>query len=108
MPAIYQITFLPSGQTREFCGSRGDYYELGDGSHIDVNSRPDWCDRCQDFTDGESIEGLEKIAQELADLRDPTSELYRFYHDSGTGSIGVAGIPTHHRSGEETAARRRG
>jgi hypothetical protein len=82
MPAVYQITFLPSGETRVFCGSRGDYYEFDDGSQIDVRSTPVWCDRCHGFKDGESIESLEEIDQQLADLRDPRSELYRLTKDT--------------------------
>ncbi len=92
MPAVYQIRFLPGGETREVCGSRGDYYELRDGSQIGVRSSPVWCRRCNDFTHGEAIEALEEIDQQIADLRDPTSELFRFYQDSASGSIGVVGI----------------
>ena len=82
MPGVYEIRFLPSGRTREFYGSRGDYYEFEDGSHIDVSSGPVWCYRCHDFTDGESIESLETIDQQLADLQDPRSELYRSTKDT--------------------------
>src|SRR4051795_3674685 len=77
MPAVYQIRFLPSGETREFYGSRGDHYELEDGPHIDVWSRPVWCHRCNDFTDGEYVGRLEEIDQHLEELRDPSSELSR-------------------------------
>jgi hypothetical protein len=51
-----------------------------------------WCRKCKDFTDGEVIESLEEIGQQIADLRDPTSELFRLYQDSASGSIGVVGI----------------
>ena len=77
MPAVYQIQFTPSGEAREYFGSRGDYYELEDGTHIDVRSQPVWCRRCGAFTDGESIERLDEIDQQIADLQDPRSELYR-------------------------------
>jgi hypothetical protein len=77
MPAFYEIRYLLQGTTEEFPGSRGNYYELEDGSHIDVRSRPVWCRRCGDFTDGESIESLDEIDRQLADLVDPRSELYR-------------------------------
>jgi len=92
MPAVYQIRFLPGGETRAVCCSRGDYYELRDGSHIGVRSSPVWCRRCNDFTDGEAIEALEEIDQQIADLRDPMSELFRFYQDNASGSLGVDGI----------------
>ena len=42
--------------------------------------------------DGEAIEALEVIDRQIADLRDPTSELFRFYKDSSADSIGVDGI----------------
>lgn len=92
MPPIYEIKFLPSGQTRAFHGSRGNSYELEDGTRLDVRSGPVWCRRCADFTDGESIESLDEIDRQIADLRDPTSELYQFFQDGVTGSIGVDGI----------------
>ena len=92
MPPVYRIKLLPSGETREFYGSRGDYYELEDGTHIDVRSGPVWCRRCKDFMDGESIEGLEDLDRQIADLRDPTSDLFGFFQESGSGSLGVDGI----------------
>ena len=53
-----------------------------DGSHIDVMSGPVWCYRCHDFVGGESIESLETIEQQLADLQNPRSELYRLTKDT--------------------------
>ena len=73
----------------ELYGSRGDRYELAKGTHIDLRSSPVWCRQCNGFTDGESIEAPEEIDRQIADLRDPTSELYRFCYPGGTGSIGV-------------------
>ncbi len=61
MPAVYQIKFLPGGETEELYGSRGDHYELAKGTHIDLRSTPVWCHQCDGFTDGESIEALEEI-----------------------------------------------
>jgi hypothetical protein len=92
MPAVYQIRFLPGDEIREVYGSRGDYYELENGTQIDLRSSPVWCPRCNDFTDGESFDTLEEIDQQIADLRDPTSELFRFCQDTATGSLGVTGI----------------
>jgi hypothetical protein len=80
MPAVHEIKFLPGGETIEFYGSRGDYYELKDGSQISVISKPVWCRRCREFTDGESIEGLDEIDRLLADLHDPSSEVSRGLH----------------------------
>jgi hypothetical protein len=82
MPAVYEIKFLPGGEILEFYGSRGDYYELADGTHVDVRSQPVWCRRCGKFTDGEEIELLEEIDQQIADIQDPTSELYRMTKDT--------------------------
>jgi hypothetical protein len=82
MPAVYDIKFLPSGEVRKFYGSRGDFYELEDGSHLDVRSGPVWCRRCRGFTDGESIESLAEIDGQIADLEDPESELFRVIVDT--------------------------
>jgi hypothetical protein len=61
MPAVYRIKFLPGGETQELYGSRGDYYELANRTHLDLRSSPVWCRQCNGFTDGESIEVLEEI-----------------------------------------------
>ncbi len=82
MPPLYEIRYLPRGNTEEYCGSRGNYYEFDDGSHINVWSRPVWCRRCGHYTDGESIESLDEIDRQLADLEDPQSDLYRFTQKS--------------------------
>src|SRR4051812_31310696 len=82
MPAVYEIKFLPSGETLPFYGSRGNYYELDDGTQIDVRAAPVWCDRCNEFAEGESIEILEEIDQQLRDIRDPASQLYRDTEDT--------------------------
>ena len=87
MPPVYEITFFPSGDVCEFFGSRGDYYELEDGSHLDVWSKLVWCRRCGDFTEGESIEALEEIDRHLDELGDPTSELYHFTRDAHFRSL---------------------
>ncbi len=82
MPAIYEIRYLPRGNTEEYYGSRGNYYEFDDGSHIEVRSRLVWCRRCGQYADGESIESLDEIDRQLADLEDPRSDLYRFTQKS--------------------------
>jgi hypothetical protein len=78
MPGFYEITFLPEGKVQRFAGSRGNYYEFEDGSHLDIHTAPVWCHHCGDITHGEQIKALEEIDKELADLDDPNSELYRF------------------------------
>jgi hypothetical protein len=88
MPALFEIRHLPQGTTLEFVGSRGNYYEFEDGSRIDVRSSPVWCRRCGDYTDGESIESLDEIDRQLADLVDPQSELYRITHWALSGPNG--------------------
>jgi hypothetical protein len=66
MPAVYQIRFVPGGETQAFCGSRGDCYELTNGTHIGLWSSPVWCRRCNEFLHGESIETLEEIDRQIA------------------------------------------
>jgi hypothetical protein len=82
MPSVYQIKFLPGGESRKFYGSEGDSYVLEDDNRIDVLSLPVWCHLCHDFSEGEMIEGLEEIDRQPADLRDPESELYRLTIDT--------------------------
>jgi len=78
MPAFYEISFLPSERVEQFAGSRGNYYEFEDGTRLDMHTTPVWCRRCIEITHGEEIETLEEINQQLADLRNPRSELYQF------------------------------
>jgi hypothetical protein len=78
MPGMYEITFLPEGKKERYFGSRGHYYEFDDGGHLDVDTVPVWCRRCDKFRGGERIESLEEIDKKLADLDDPKSDLYRF------------------------------
>lgn len=77
MPGMYEIRFLPDGPVAEFAGSRGNYYELDDGSHLDMHTTPIWCLHCGKVTHGERIESLEEIDRQLADLNDSNSDLYR-------------------------------
>ncbi|HEV2296784.1 MAG TPA: hypothetical protein VGR35_23280 [Tepidisphaeraceae bacterium] len=78
MPGFYEIRWLPDGPTERFAGSRGNYYEFEDGSHLDMDTTPAWCRHCGKVTHGEEIEPLAEIDKKLADLHDPDSELYRF------------------------------
>jgi hypothetical protein len=78
MSALYKIRFLPEGREIERCGSRGNWYELEDGSRLKVQTTPIWCRRCNGITEGEQVESLGEIDQRLAGLRDPTSERYVF------------------------------
>src|SRR3954464_3841456 len=78
MPGFYEIRWLPDGRTEKFAGSRGNYYEFEDNSHLDMETTPVWCRRCGNVTHGEQIEPQAEIDKKLADLHDPNSELYRF------------------------------
>ncbi len=89
MPALYELRNLPQGTSKTLVGSRGNYYEFEDGSRIDVHSAPVWCRRCGDFVDGEVIESLEEIDQQLADLENPKTELYAWTRNTGPGSKGT-------------------
>jgi hypothetical protein len=77
MPALYEIRWLSDGRTEKFAGSRGNYYELGDSEHLDLHSTPVWCHRCAKITDGEVLSTLEEIDQQIRDLHDPNSAVYR-------------------------------
>ena len=74
MPVMYEIAYLPEGRLADFAGSRGNYYEFEDGSHVDLQSTPVWCHRCGKVTHGESIKPLVEIAAMLSELLDPDSE----------------------------------
>jgi hypothetical protein len=82
MPGFYTITYVDSGRTREYAGTRGNYYEFTDGSTIGVVSRPVWCEQCEEVTDGEWIETEEEVRQDITDLTDPNSWLYQFHEKS--------------------------
>lgn len=71
MPAMYEIKYLPSGETKKFAGSRGNYYELDNGTHIDKQTIPVWCHQCRTITHGEEVEPVDQIDKQLADLIDP-------------------------------------
>jgi hypothetical protein len=73
VPASYTITFLPDGRVERFFGSRGNYYEFADGSHLDIYAEPVWCNRCHRVTHGEAIPTIEALDQRLADLDSPVS-----------------------------------
>lgn len=77
MPALYRLTFLPDGSTRDFCGSRGNYYRLTDGSEIELRSWPVWCVRCGDVTHGERLESVEEIDRKIARLERLADEIRR-------------------------------
>ena len=79
---MYEILVRPHGRAELFPGTRGNYYELDDGKHIDVETTPVWCRRCGDFRHGERIEPVAEIDRQLADLHNPRSKLYQLYaHD---------------------------
>jgi hypothetical protein len=78
MPGLYEIEFSPDEPVKEFAGSRGNYYEFEDQSHLDMETTPVWCHHCGKITHGEKIEPLAEIDKKLADLNDPSSELYKF------------------------------
>src|SRR5688500_1465055 len=77
MPALYEIRWLPDGPTERFAGSRGNYYEFSEFDRLDLHSVPVWCCRCARITHGEDLSTLEEIDQQIRDLHDPKSQLYR-------------------------------
>lgn len=91
MPGYYEILLLPQHRKLGFAGSRGNYYEFEDGSHLEMHTTPVWCHRCAKITHGEEIEPLEEIERVLADLRDPSTEWGRPRPSLIPGSEGVVG-----------------
>jgi hypothetical protein len=85
---FYEIKFLPEGTTREYYASRGNRYRFEDGAFLDMLTTPVWCRRCQELHDGEYIEPLSEIDQQLADLRNQNSHLYQWTQDSEAGPNG--------------------
>jgi hypothetical protein len=77
MPATYTIKYLQSGHNEEIWLTRGIYYELADGSTLDVHTLLVWCATCRQFTDGEWIESPSQIRQQIAELNDCKSEAYQ-------------------------------
>ena len=77
MPAMYEIRWFPGGQSEKFAGSRGNYYEFSESDRLELDSVPVWCYRCAKITDGEDLSAVEEIDQQIRDLNDPSSELYR-------------------------------
>jgi hypothetical protein len=72
------MTYLRTGRTEETWLMRGIYYEFPDGSTIDVDTHIAWCGNCCAFTDGELIESPDYIREQIADLRNPESDAYKF------------------------------
>jgi hypothetical protein len=85
MPAFYEIKFLPEGTVVEFYGSEGNRYLLADGALLRMNAAPVWCRVCSKFAEGEVVEPLAEIDQQLADLRDENSLFYQVAQDSLAG-----------------------
>lgn len=82
MPGFYEVRYPGESPNAEYAGMRGNYYELPDGSHVDLSSRPCWCVTCNTVTDGEWVETLQELEDELKDLHDPNSELFQFHEKS--------------------------
>ena len=79
MPAFY-IRFLPEGRIETFAGSRGNYYELEDGAHVDLLSEPVWCHCCGKISHGEQLQTLRQIDGELAKTERLAAEIRRDLH----------------------------
>jgi len=77
MPGTYKITYLQTGCIEQFCLTRGIYYELEDGSTLDVDTHIVWCGSCRRFTDGEWIRTPDELRRQILELRDPQSLAYK-------------------------------
>lgn len=74
---MYEIRRLPDGPTEQFAGSRGNYYEFSESDRLDLHSVPVWCHRCGKITHGEDLSTVREIDEQIRDLDDPSSQLYR-------------------------------
>jgi hypothetical protein len=91
MPGFYDVKYTDGSPDAEYAGMLGNYYELPDGSHVDLSSCPCWCVNCNTVTDGEWIETPQELEKHLNDLHDPNSEFYQFHEKSEE----IAQIPGH-------------
>ena len=57
--AAFRIRLLPEDRAVELRLSRGNWYELEDGSRLPVATRPAWCAHCQRFVEAEYLPPLE-------------------------------------------------
>jgi hypothetical protein len=73
MPGMYEITLLPEKKVHRFCGTRGNYYQLPDGSKLDVHRKPVWCRHCQAFSEGEWLQSVPELEQAIAAYSDINS-----------------------------------
>jgi hypothetical protein len=89
MSLFYDVIFQPENRVEGFCESRGNCYQLADGSRVAVQTTPVWCRRCGTVTDGEEVEPLDEIDRRLAELDDPSSEASRDL--SLLGGLGIGG-----------------
>jgi hypothetical protein len=88
MPGLYEIEFFPESRKEQMAGSRGNYYEFEDGSHLDLRSQPVWCCTCGNFSHGERIETLAELDRQIADLDDPTSMISQLNAASRLNELG--------------------
>ena len=92
MPGYYDIIYPDSRPDTEYAGMRGNYYELPDGSQVDVLSRPCWCVNCNSVTDGEWIESIAELEQKSQDLNNPETDTYKF-HEQTEEIAKIPGVP---------------
>jgi len=70
MPGMYEITLLPEKEVHRFCGTRGNYYQLPDGSKLNVHGKPAWCRQCQAFLEAEWIQSVPELEKAITDYSD--------------------------------------
>ena len=107
MPRYYEITYLPGGRVEEFGGSRGNYYELADGTRLDLHPGPAWCRQCGGLSHGEEVEPLDEIDRRLAEMADPASDVYRWMMECTTAAQDGRGEQFRQRQVEKLRVRRR-
>ncbi len=86
MPGMYEITLLPKKEVHRFYGTRGNYYQLPDGSKLDVHGSLVWCRQCQAFLEAEWLQSVPEIEQAVVAYSDVNSaESQRVLQVSGVG-----------------------
>ena len=87
MPAFYKVRYS-DGRVEQTFGIRGLYYELADGETLDFHTEIAWCIKCDTLSDVEHLKTIPEVEQEIADMHDPSSNLYQMFFDSPAGQNG--------------------
>ena len=87
VPGFYEIEFLPEGRTTTYAGSAGLHYLWPDGRRLDMRTVPVWCLQCDQVREGEQVEALAAIDDQVAGLRDANRPEYCWFSGPGRRRI---------------------